>query len=67
MITLQIAAQERLDSLSTGCSLSNMIEYDDTDHDGRLSINEFYVAFSKLYSKSYYMYEHLSGDYKSHF
>ncbi|XP_068916226.1 follistatin-related protein 5-like isoform X2 [Tenebrio molitor] len=48
----EIAAQERLDSLSPGCSLSNMIQYDDTDHDGKLSINEFYVAFSKLYSVS---------------
>ncbi|KAJ3662655.1 hypothetical protein Zmor_006993 [Zophobas morio] len=49
---LIIAAQERLDSLSSGCSLSNMIQYDDADHDGKLSINEFYVAFSKLYSVS---------------
>ncbi|XP_063920258.1 follistatin-related protein 5-like [Zophobas morio] len=48
----EIAAQERLDSLSSGCSLSNMIQYDDADHDGKLSINEFYVAFSKLYSVS---------------
>ncbi|XP_074037998.1 follistatin-related protein 5 isoform X2 [Leptinotarsa decemlineata] len=46
----EISTQERLDSLSNGCSLSNMIQYDDTDHDGKLSINEFYVAFSKLYS-----------------
>lgn len=29
-----------------------MIQYEDTDHDGKLSINEFYVAFSKLYSVS---------------
>lgn len=43
--------QERLDSLSGGCSLSNMIQFDDTDNDGKLSINEFYVAFSKLYSE----------------
>uniref|UniRef100_A0A6P7FSV5 Follistatin-related protein 5-like isoform X1 n=1 Tax=Diabrotica virgifera virgifera TaxID=50390 RepID=A0A6P7FSV5_DIAVI len=42
--------QERLETLSRGCSLSDMILYDDTDHDGKLSINEFYVAFSKLYS-----------------
>ncbi|XP_057664949.1 follistatin-related protein 5-like [Diorhabda carinulata] len=46
----EISAQERLDTLSKGCSLSNMIQFDDTDHDGKLSINEFYVAFSKLYS-----------------
>ncbi|KAJ8930265.1 hypothetical protein NQ314_016945 [Rhamnusium bicolor] len=47
----EIAVQERLDTISSGCSLSNMIQYDDADHDGKLSINEFYVAFSKLYSK----------------
>lgn len=29
-----------------------MISYDDADKDGRLNINEFYMAFSKLYSKS---------------
>ncbi|CAG9819352.1 unnamed protein product [Phaedon cochleariae] len=46
----EISIQERLDTLSNGCSLSNMIQYDDTDHDGKLSINEFYVAFSKLYN-----------------
>lgn len=28
-----------------------MISYDDTDGDGRLNVNEFYMAFSKLYSK----------------
>lgn len=48
----EIGIHERLDTLSSGCSLSNMIQYDDTDNDGKLSINEFYVAFSKLYSVS---------------
>lgn len=47
----QIAAQEHLDNLSNGCSLSSMIQFDDTDQDGKLNINEFYVAFSKLYSE----------------
>lgn len=47
----QITSQEHLESLSNGCTLSSMIHYEDTDHDGKLSINEFYVAFSKLYSK----------------
>jgi hypothetical protein len=28
-----------------------MLSFDDTDKDGRLNINEFYMAFSKLYSK----------------
>ncbi|KAK9887005.1 hypothetical protein WA026_019927 [Henosepilachna vigintioctopunctata] len=54
----EIALQERLDSLSGGCSLSNMIQYDDTDNDGKLSINEFYVAFSKLYSKCLLCFSH---------
>lgn len=48
---LQVAAQEHLDNFSNGCSLSSMIQFDDTDQDGKLNINEFYVAFSKLYSK----------------
>ncbi|XP_065160651.1 follistatin-related protein 5-like [Atheta coriaria] len=48
----EIGNQEHLDSLSNGCTLPNMIHYEDTDHDGKLSINEFYVAFSKLYSVS---------------
>ncbi|XP_018322543.1 follistatin-related protein 5 [Agrilus planipennis] len=49
----KINSVERLDSLSgNGCSLSSMMEYDDTNHDGRLNVNEFYTAFSKLYSVS---------------
>lgn len=40
-----------MEKLSTGCNLSHMISYDDTDGDGRLNVNEFYMAFSKLYSK----------------
>lgn len=28
-----------------------MISYDDTDGDGKLNVNEFYMAFSKLYSE----------------
>lgn len=51
MINFQIAGVEHLEALSNGCSLAHMIQYDDTDHDGRLTINEFYLAFSKLYSK----------------
>lgn len=51
LVTLQIADREDLEQLSKGCSLGNMINYDDTDKDGRLNINEFYMAFSKLYSK----------------
>lgn len=40
-----------MEELSAGCNLSHMISYDDTDGDGRLNVNEFYMAFSKLYSK----------------
>ena len=49
---LQIAEREDLEQLSRGCSLGHMISYDDADKDGRLNINEFYMAFSKLYSKN---------------
>lgn len=48
----EIAGVEHLEALSNGCSLAHMIQFDDTDHDGRLTINEFYLAFSKLYSVS---------------
>ncbi|GJQ68334.1 hypothetical protein Trydic_g16928 [Trypoxylus dichotomus] len=48
----EITAQEHLDTLSKGCTLSDMIQYEDSDRDGKLNINEFYVAFSKLYSVS---------------
>ncbi|XP_012252708.2 follistatin-related protein 5-like isoform X2 [Athalia rosae] len=48
----QIAHREELEQLSRGCSLGHMISYDDADKDGRLNINEFYMAFSKLYSVS---------------
>ncbi|XP_031783658.1 follistatin-related protein 5 isoform X2 [Nasonia vitripennis] len=46
----QIAEREDLEQLSKGCSLGHMINYDDTDRDGRLDINEFYMAFRRLYS-----------------
>lgn len=46
-----ISLFEHLDELSNGCALNDMIIYDDTDHDGQLSVNEFNQAFSKLYSK----------------
>ncbi|KAF5303953.1 hypothetical protein FQA39_LY01738 [Lamprigera yunnana] len=47
-----ITSQEHFETLTTGCTLSSMIKFDDTNHDGKLSINEFYTAFSKLYSVS---------------
>lgn len=33
-----------------------MLAYDDVDHDTHLNLNEFYAAFSKLYSKSVYIF-----------
>ncbi|XP_058798656.1 follistatin-related protein 5-like isoform X1 [Phymastichus coffea] len=48
----QVAEHEELEQLSKGCSLGHLIGYDDADHDGKLNINEFYMAFSKLYSVS---------------
>jgi len=41
-----------LAQLSKECTLVDMLLYDDTDQDGHLNINEFYAAFSKLYSKT---------------
>ncbi|KAG5332318.1 FSTL5 protein, partial [Acromyrmex heyeri] len=49
---LQIAEEENMEELCAGCNLSHMISYDDTDGDGKLNVNEFYMAFSKLYSVS---------------
>lgn len=46
-----ISLNEHLDELSNGCALNDMLNYDDTDHDGQLSVNEFNQAFSKLYSE----------------
>nr|CAH0112252.1 unnamed protein product [Daphnia galeata] len=43
---------EHLSQLSKECSLSDMLAYDDVDHDTHLNLNEFYAAFSKLYSVS---------------
>ncbi|XP_029052990.2 follistatin-related protein 5-like isoform X2 [Osmia bicornis bicornis] len=48
----QIAENEDLEELCKGCNLGHMINYDDTDGDGKLNVNEFYMAFSKLYSVS---------------
>ncbi|XP_030759224.1 follistatin-related protein 5-like, partial [Sitophilus oryzae] len=39
-------------NLTSGCSLASMIDFDDTDEDKKLNINEFSLAFSKLYSVS---------------
>ncbi|RZF49112.1 hypothetical protein LSTR_LSTR008398 [Laodelphax striatellus] len=44
--------QEKSEPLSKGCLLQDMVSFEDADKDGRLVINEFYTAFSKLYSLS---------------
>ncbi|XP_064457784.1 follistatin-related protein 5-like isoform X1 [Ornithodoros turicata] len=44
--------EDHLGQLSTVCILADMLLFDDANHDGRLNINEFYLAFSKLYSVS---------------
>ena len=49
---LKTFEKEHLSQLSNECSLLDMLVYDDTDHDNHLDLNEFYAAFSKLYSKS---------------
>ncbi len=48
---MQTFEDEHLSQLSKECSLSDMLAYDDVDHDTHLNLNEFYAAFSKLYSK----------------
>ncbi|KAG8235847.1 hypothetical protein J437_LFUL015640 [Ladona fulva] len=49
---VKISQREHLNQLAKGCDLGDMLSYDDTDKDGHLNINEFYMAFSKLYSVS---------------
>lgn len=47
----QAAERDHLGQLSASCILADMLLFDDPDGDGTLDINEFYTAFSKLYSK----------------
>lgn len=42
----KISDQEHLTELSEGCTLADMLTYDDTDNDNLLSVTEFYSAFS---------------------
>ncbi|XP_050531611.1 follistatin-related protein 5-like [Daktulosphaira vitifoliae] len=49
---VKVNKQEKLKALSNVCVLSDMIIFEDMDKDGRLGLNEFYAAFSKLYSLS---------------
>lgn len=48
-----------MEELCRGCNLGHMISYDDTDGDGKLNVNEFYMAFSKLYSEWSFLPERL--------
>lgn len=47
----KISIAEHLEDLSNGCALTDMLVFDDSNSDQMLSINEFYQAFNKLYSK----------------
>ncbi|GFW26647.1 follistatin-related protein 5 [Trichonephila clavipes] len=44
----QAAERDHLGQLSKSCILADMLLFDDSDRDGSMSINEFYLAFSKL-------------------
>lgn len=46
-----ITKVEHLENLSNGCVLSDMLIFDDSNNDRKLSTHEFYQAFNKLYSK----------------
>lgn len=50
-ILLQVAKRENLQRITEKCNLENLITKEDIDKDNRLGTNEFYAAFSKLYSK----------------
>lgn len=45
-----ITTVEHLENLSNGCVLSDMLIFDDSNNDRKLSTHEFYQAFNKLYS-----------------
>ena len=64
-ICVQTFEDEHLSQLSKECSLTDMLAYDDVDHDTHLNLNEFYAAFSKLYSKFsfYFIFCSTSGGY----
>lgn len=48
----KVAKRENLHSISDKCNLKSLITKEDIDKDDRLGSNEFYAAFSKLYSLS---------------
>lgn len=53
---LQVAKRENLHRITEKCNLENLITKEDIDKDNRLGTNEFYAAFSKLYSKYTFFY-----------
>ena len=45
-------AEEEIGKLApAGCSLTHLFQYEDTDNNDVIDLNEFYVAFNELYSK----------------
>ncbi|KAK7603150.1 hypothetical protein V9T40_003149 [Parthenolecanium corni] len=49
---VKVAKRENLQRITEKCNLENLITKEDIDKDNRLGTNEFYAAFSKLYSLS---------------
>jgi hypothetical protein len=48
----QMGKEQNLNKLAPGCTLVDLLRFDDEDRNSQLSINEFYTAFNKLYSKT---------------
>ncbi|XP_075233144.1 follistatin-related protein 5-like isoform X3 [Lycorma delicatula] len=42
----KISQEENMGQLAKGCTLQDMVSFEDADKDGKLIINEFYTAFS---------------------
>lgn len=42
-----IEHRDHLERLSRFCQLTDMLEFDDKEEDGNISLSEFYVAFSE--------------------
>ena len=50
-VVVKVSQEEEVSRLAEDCSLADLLHFDDTNNDGQLNLNEFYTAFSKLYSK----------------
>ena len=44
---VDIEQRDHLERLSQFCSLTDMLSFDDKDEDGKVTLTEFYRAFSK--------------------